>query len=198
MRFSSLNRMRMDEPNMMVDRAWSVRQHARPSGQPLRGSPKCVRLGLGRLRSLPQLAARDRRTIPAGQAPPRSAHCSIPFSMLGLARSHPLGAAVARSPMDGERRRRRGDGGHPLGEPERPRAATRSRLSSVAATELCVSDCPFRGRDPIPSPRFILPAQRCSRVGGLRKCDCAAAGARPGLDPGGGLAPRLLPRISLP
>ena len=174
MRFSSLNRMRMDEPNMMVDRAWSVRQRARPSGQPLRGSPKCVRLGLGRLRSLPQLAARDRRTIPAGQAPPRSAHSSIPFSMLGLARSHPLG------------------------EPERPRAATRSRLSSVAATELCVSDCPFRGRDPIPSPRFILPAQRCSRVGGLRKCDCAAAGARPGLDPGGGLAPRWLPRIGLP
>jgi hypothetical protein len=102
--------------------------------RPLRGSPNFVRLGPGlrsgqaldRLRSLPQLAARDRRAIAREQAPARSAHSSAPLWTLGLARSHPPGAAVARSPMAGERRRRRGDGGHPLGEPEHPHAAASS------------------------------------------------------------------------
>ena len=52
--------------------------------------------------------------FPRGKLPREAPTPSVPFSMLGLARSHPLGAAVARSPMAGERRRRRGDGGHPL------------------------------------------------------------------------------------
>jgi hypothetical protein len=37
--------------------ALSVRQRARPSRQPLRGSPNFVRLGLDRLRSLPHSVA---------------------------------------------------------------------------------------------------------------------------------------------
>ena len=48
---------RIRDPNVSGRSGASVRQRARPSRQPLRGSPHFVRLGLDRLRSLPHSVA---------------------------------------------------------------------------------------------------------------------------------------------
>ena len=55
----------------------SVRQRARPSRHPLRGSPHFVRLGLDRLRSLPHSVAMIDTSVRGRLAPRPSAHANL-------------------------------------------------------------------------------------------------------------------------